>query len=106
MFAVVKSGGKQYRVQPGQIFEVEKIEGAVGDKIMLDNILLLEDEKNLHIGHPLVKDALVETQIIRHLKDKKVIIFKMKKRKGYHKKQGHRQQLTSLKVIDIHSPIP
>lgn len=106
MFAVIESGGKQYRVEPEQTIQVEKIAGESGDKIVLDRVLMLKGKgkKDLFIGTPLVQDATVEGQILNQMQDKKVTVFKMKRRKGYHKKQGHRQQITTLKITDIKAP--
>ncbi|MFC1849076.1 50S ribosomal protein L21 [candidate division CSSED10-310 bacterium] len=105
MFAVIESGGKQYRVEPDQVIQLEKLEGNIGDKIIFDQVLLMKDSHGIHVGQPVVKGALVESKIVDQMKAKKVVIFKKKRRKGYHKKQGHRQRMTSLKITDIHSPI-
>lgn len=106
MYAVIESGSKQFRIEPESVIRVEKIEGQVGDKVILDRILFVGDENAVHVGKPLIKGALVESRIVAQGRARKVTIFKFKKRKGYHKKQGHRQPFTSLKITDIHPPIP
>jgi large subunit ribosomal protein L21 len=101
MFAVVKTGGKQYIVKEGDIIKVEKLEGNEGDLIELNEVLLIGDTPEIKIGQPLVPNAKVVCSILGQGKDKKIIVFKAKRRKGYHKKQGHRQRYTSLKVNSI-----
>ncbi|MBN2384425.1 50S ribosomal protein L21 [bacterium] len=103
MFAVIENGGKQYRVEPEQIIQVEKLVGQEGEKVVLDRVLLLQSDSGVLVGNPLVKGASVEGQIINHTLADKIMVFKKKKRKGYHKKQGHRQQLTNLKITGINS---
>jgi len=101
MYAVIKTGGKQYRVQEGDIIEIEKINGNVGDTIELEQVLLIAHSDTLKIGQPVVPDAKVVGSVVRQEKAKKVIIFKAKRRKGYRKKQGHRQRYTKLKINQI-----
>ncbi len=101
MYAIIKTGGKQYRVSPGQTLRVEKLEGAVGDNVELNEVLLLGGETETQIGTPLVTGAAVAAEIVEQGKAKKVIVFKKKRRKGYHKKQGHRQLFTALKITEI-----
>ena len=101
MYAVVATGGKQYRVSVGDLVKIEKVEGDVGHKVVLDQVLLVGGKADLKIGTPLVSGAQVEAQIIRQAKDKKIVIIKKKRRKGYRKKQGHRQLFTELKVTKI-----
>jgi len=100
MYAVIKTGGKQYRVTAGDIIEVEKLEGAAGDTIKIDQILSLSGDKLL-IGSPLVAGALVEAQIIAQEKADKVLIFKKKRRHNYRRKNGHRQRLTVLHILSV-----
>ena len=97
MHAVIKTGGKQYRITTGDILEVEKLEGNAGDKIIINEILMVGDK----IGSPLVKGAAVTAEIYKQKRDDKVLIFKKKRRKGYRRMNGHRQDLTVLKIIDI-----
>lgn len=101
MFAVVKTGGKQYKVKEGDIIKIEKLVGEEGDSIELEEVLLIGDMPETKIGQPLVPNAKVICSIIDQGKNKKVIIFKAKRRKGYQKKQGHRQLYTSLKINQI-----
>lgn len=104
MFAVIETGGKQYKVEPNQVIDIEKLEGDVGQRIVFDQVNLLRADTETFVGTPHVHGALVEGEILNQTKGDKVTIFKMKKRKGYHKKQGHRQLLTRLKITDIHLP--
>lgn len=102
MIAIVKTGGKQYKVAKGSIIKVEKIEGNLGSQVELDQVLMLaEASKPSFIGTPTVKGAKVTAEIIDQFKDDKVIIFKKKRRKNHRRKNGHRQALTALKILDI-----
>ena len=101
MFAVVRTGGKQYKVKEGDIIKIEKLVGEEGDSVELEEVLLIGDAPDTKIGQPLVPNAKVVCSIINQGKSKKVVIFKAKRRKGYQKKQGHRQMYTSLKINQI-----
>ena len=102
MFAVVKTGGKQYKVAKNSVIKVEKIEGILGSRVELDYVLMLgESSREFFIGTPVVKGASVMAEITRQLKDDKIIIFKKKRRQHYRRKNGHRQDLTELKILDI-----
>ncbi|UCE39921.1 MAG: 50S ribosomal protein L21 [Candidatus Aminicenantes bacterium] len=101
MFAVIKTGGKQFRVQVGDILEVEKLDHDEGQKITFDNVLLIEDDKNTLIGTPVVEKAQVVAEVMENFKDKKVLVFKKKRRKQYRKTSGHRQLLTRVKIEKI-----
>lgn len=101
MYAVIKAGGKQYKVNEGDVIKIEKVAGEPGDKIELQDVLLIADSEQVKIGQPLVADAKVIGNIVDQGKAKKIIIFKAKRRKGYRKKQGHRQMFTSLKIDKI-----
>lgn len=101
MFAVVKTGGKQYKVKEGDILQIEKLPGEDGEQVELQEVLLIGDAPETKIGQPLVANAKVVCSIMNQGKDKKVIIFKSKRRKGYQKKQGHRQMITTLKINKI-----
>ena len=98
MFAVVRTGGKQLRVAPGESVRVEKLAGAIGDTVELDEVLLLGGEGDARIGTPLVEGAKVVGTIIDQARGPKLIIFKMKRRKGYRRKAGHRQPYTEIRV--------
>ena len=101
MYAIIKTGGKQYRVSPGQTLRVEKLEGEVGTKIELSEVLLVGGEGDTQIGSPRVEGATVSAEIVEQGRGSKIIVFKKKRRKGYHKKQGHRQYFTGLKIQEI-----
>ena len=102
MFAVVKTGGKQYKVKENDIILVEKLENKKGDSINLNQILLLSnDEKKIQIGTPVLKGVSVKAKILEQKKQKKILVFKKKRRKNYKKKTGHRQNITVLKILKI-----
>jgi len=101
MYAVVKSGGKQHLVSEGDFFKVEKLAGEVGDEVELDNVLLVSKDGELNLGRPLVEGAKVKGTIVEQGREKKIIVYKFKRRKGYRKKQGHRQYYTGIKVSAI-----
>lgn len=102
-FAIIKTGGKQYLVKKGDILLIEKLPQKVGEKITLDQILLIGDEKDkeVKIGQPLVKEAKVEAEILEQIKGPKVKVIKFKRKVRYHRKKGHRQPLTRVKIIKI-----
>ena len=101
MFAVIRTGGKQARVTPGDSIRVEKLEGAVGDTIELSEVLLVGDDGGPRVGTPLVEGAKVVGTITAQDRAEKITVFKMKRRKGYRRKQGHRQSYTELRVDKI-----
>ncbi len=102
MFAVIKTGGKQYKVEPNRIIKIEKIEGEPGSEIEFDQVLMIgEFSKPSVVGTPIVKGAAVKAKILGQFKDDKVLIFKKKRRQNYRRKNGHRQELTSVQIIDI-----
>ena len=101
MYAIVDSGGKQYKVQEGEILRVEKLAGEVGDDVSFDKILMFSDGENVNIGTPLLEDVAVSGHIVEQGKAKKIIVFKYKRRKRYRRKRGHRQQFTAVKVDSI-----
>jgi len=104
MHAIVSTGGKQYRLSVGDRVDVEKIEGAVGDSVILSDVLLITDESgNTRIGTPTVPNASVVCRILEQGKNKKLIVFKSKRRKGYKRKLGHRQPYTRLHVEAINA---
>ncbi|PNU19433.1 50S ribosomal protein L21 [Geothermobacter hydrogeniphilus] len=100
MYAVIKTGGKQYKVSEGDLLKVEKLVGSVGDSIELDEVLMVGGEE-VKVGTPLLPNAKVTARIVEQGKDKKILVFKSKKRKGYRKKNGHRQPITRLKITGI-----
>jgi large subunit ribosomal protein L21 len=105
MFAVIKTGGKQFRVQVGDILDVEKLDLEEGKKVTFDSVLLIEDDENTLIGTPVVEKAQVVGEVVENFKDKKVLVFKKKRRKQYRKTTGHRQLLTRIKIEKIVSGV-
>ena len=101
MYAVIKTGGKQYRVSTGEKIKVEQITADVGQEIVLDHVLAVGNGAEIKIGTPLVFGASVKATVIAHGKHDKVRIFKMRRRKHYQKRQGHRQQFTELEIAAI-----
>ena len=101
MYAVVKTGGKQYKVAPGENVMVEKLLAEVGAEVLLDEVLLVSEGDNVRLGQPKVPGATVKATVIAHGRGEKVKIFKMRRRKHYQKHQGHRQNYTELKIDSI-----
>jgi len=100
MYAVIATGGKQYKVAQGDLVKIEKIEGAVGDSVEFDQVLLVAGD-DVKVGTPLVASAKVKAQIVEQGKAKKIRVFHMRRRKTYRKTYGHRQPLTRLKITAI-----
>lgn len=100
MFAVIQTGGKQYRVAQGDRLRVEKLPGDVGANVTFDKVLLVGGD-SVKVGNPLVSGAKVSAEIVAQGRDKKVIVFKFKRRKNYRRKQGHRQPYTELKITGV-----
>ena len=101
MLAVIKTGGKQYLVSPGQKIIVEKIDGKEGSEVVFPEVLLLEKNKKIEVGSPLIDGAKVTGKVVRQGRGKKVIIFKYKAKKRYHLKKGHRQSFTEAEILKI-----
>ncbi|MCG6918447.1 MAG: 50S ribosomal protein L21 [Deltaproteobacteria bacterium] len=101
MYAVVKSGGKQYKVSAGDVLRVEKLDAQVGDKITLDDVLLLSDGKNIQVEPADLAQAKVTARVTGHGRRRKIVVFKYKRRKRYRRKQGHRQWFTELAIENI-----
>jgi len=101
MYAIVRTGGKQYQVACGDQVRVEKLEGNVGDSIDLVDVLMVSDGDDVKIGQPVLENAKVTAKIAEQGRGKKVIVFKRKRRKGYRLKKGHRQSYTALKIEEI-----
>jgi large subunit ribosomal protein L21 len=101
MYAVIRSGGKQYRVAPGQTIRLEKLAGDLGSKVALSEVLLVESEGNVHVGAPLVTNATVEGTVVEHDRAKKIIVFKKKRKKQYRRTYGHRQDYTAVRIDKI-----
>jgi large subunit ribosomal protein L21 len=101
MYAVVATGGKQYKVREGEILRIEKIPGEIGADVSFDKILMFSDGENVKIGQPVLDDVAVNGHIVSQGKAKKIIVFKYKRRKRYRRKQGHRQQFTAVQIDNI-----
>jgi len=101
VYAIVQTGGKQYRVSPQDIIRVEKLPGELGDEVVLDQVLMVAAGDEIQVGQPRVEGVSVVAQIIRQGKGKKVLVFKMKRRKGFRRKRGHRQLYTALQIKEI-----
>lgn len=101
MYAVLETGGKQYRVAAGDTLEVERLAVEAGQPVTLDRVLLWSRDGQVQVGSPIVEGARVLADVVEHKRGEKEIIWKMKRRKGYHKKQGHRQELTVLQIKEI-----
>ena len=101
MYAVIKTGGKQYRVSPGDSIEVEKLPYEVGEQVELDEVLLVANGSGTQIGRPLVEGAKVKATVTRQAKGRKVIIFKYRPSKRYRRRKGHRQHFTRLRIDEI-----
>ena len=101
MHAVIATGGKQYLVREGDIIKVEKLDAKEGEKIKLDQVLMLEKDGKYIFGQPLIEDSYVEGKILRHDRAKKIVVLKFKPRKRYQKKMGHRQSFSEIKIEQI-----
>ncbi|NIO41509.1 MAG: 50S ribosomal protein L21 [Burkholderiales bacterium] len=101
MYAVIKTGGKQYRVSSGEKVKVEQLAADVGSQITIDQVLMVADGDKISIGKPLVKGAAVKATVVNHGRNNKVRIFKLRRRKHYKKQQGHRQHYTEIQVDQI-----
>ncbi len=101
MYAVVKTGGKQYKVAPGDVLKVEKLEGVAGDTVDLSQVLMISEGDKINVGAPLLESAVVRTTILEQKRARKIIVFKMRRRQGYRRKHGHRQPITVLRIEQI-----
>jgi large subunit ribosomal protein L21 len=101
MYAVIMTGGKQYRIKEGDLLSVEKLGAAKGDKVHFDQVLLIEDNETVTVGTPIVEGALVRAEVVEEFKDDKVVVFKKKRRKQYRRTRGHRQELTKVIIERI-----
>ena len=102
MYAIIATGGKQYKVAEGDIIKVEKLGAAEGETVTFDQVLLISDDK-LTVGNPVVENATVTATVVEEGKHKKVIVYKYKRKTGYHKKNGHRQAYTAVKIEKINA---
>ena len=101
MYAVIKTGGKQYKVAPGENLKVEQLSADVGAEVVLDQVLMIGEGESVRLGQPTVAGATVNATVVAHGRGEKVGIFKMRRRKHYQKHQGHRQNYTELKIQSI-----
>ncbi len=100
MYAIITSGGKQYKVTEGQSIDVEKLNSAIGDKVNFD-VMLLSTDETIKTGTPILKNVVCEAEVIAHGKDNKIVVFKYKAKKNERKKQGHRQPFTRVKILSV-----
>jgi large subunit ribosomal protein L21 len=103
MYAVLETGSKQYRVAAGDTLEVERLRVDVGKPVTFDRVLLVNNDGKLKVGSPSVANATIVAEVIEHIRGEKKLTFKMKRRKGYHKSIGHRQELTVIKIKEINA---
>ncbi|MDI9259872.1 50S ribosomal protein L21 [Alicyclobacillus sendaiensis] len=101
MYAIVETGGKQYKVSQGDTLIVEKLDGEIGSEVVLDKVLLVQNEGQVQVGSPYLQGAKVVAKVVEHGRGKKIVVFKYKPKKNHHKKQGHRQPYTKLTVESI-----
>ena len=101
MYAVIETGGKQFRVAPGDQVELERLDGAVGNRVEFDRVLMIRTEEGLKVGHPVVEKAKVVGEVLAHDRGDKIIVFKKKRRKNYRLTRGHRQWFTRVKIVEI-----
>ncbi len=100
MYAIVETGGKQYRVSEGETLRVDRVDAEEGAELTLDKVLMVGGEQ-VAVGTPYVQGAAVKARVVRHGRDRKVIVFKMKRRKNYRRKRGHRQAFTELRILEV-----
>ena len=101
MFAVFQTGGKQFRAEPGARIRIPTIEAEPGESVTFDQVLLASSDDQVKVGQPVVEGARVTAEVLAHGREKKIIVFKRKRRKGYRKKQGHRQGFTEIRVEEV-----
>ncbi len=103
MYAIIATGGKQYKVSEGDVVAVEKLNVEAGDKVVFDQVLLVSDDGKVQAGAPTVSGASVEAEVLRQMRDKKVIVMKYKPKTGYKRKNGHRQYKTQVRISKINA---
>jgi large subunit ribosomal protein L21 len=104
MFAVIKTGGKQYRVEPDDVIRIERIAGKAGDEVAFENVLMMSADGDTTVGAPLVDGAKVVGTLVEQARDKKIIVFKKKRRKNYRRRNGHRQDLSIVRITEFSGP--
>jgi len=100
-YAVIRTGGKQYRVEPGDVIRVEALAGEVGSEVQFSEVLLRSAEAGLHVGDPLIADASVKGKIVAQGRARKILVYKKRRRKNYRRRAGHRQAVTSVQVLSV-----
>lgn len=100
-YAIIETGGKQLRVEPGRFYDIELLNVEPDQKVTIDKVLLIEHDGSVHIGQPLVGGATIEGTVLRHFRGRKVIVYKMRRKKKTRKKRGHRQEITRLMINSI-----
>jgi len=101
MYAVFRTGGKQFRAEPGSRLRIPSLDAPEGETVTFDEVLLASGDGEVKVGRPLVPDAEVKAEVLRHDRTKKIIVFKRKRRKNYRRKQGHRQKFTEIRIDEI-----
>lgn len=104
MYAIIETGGKQYRAEPQAILQVESLPGDVGSAVEFDAVRLLHSDKAPIVGTPMIPSAVVKGEIVRHARTRSITVFKMKRRKGYRRTKGHRQGFTQVRITEIITP--
>tara|TARA_B100001989_G_C24350685_1_gene369505 strand:+ start:215 stop:538 length:324 start_codon:yes stop_codon:yes gene_type:complete len=105
MYAIVEINNKQYKVEEGKYIEVDLMAQEPGAKVTLDRVLMVSDGKSVNMGKPIIEGASISAEVLGNIKSKKVIVYKMRPKKGYRRKQGHRQQFTKLKIEKINATV-
>ena len=101
MYAIVETGGKQYKVSEGDVLFVEKLIAQEGESVVLDKVLAIANDDDINLGNPFVEGASIDARVVKNGKSKKIIVYKYKPKKGYHKKQGHRQPYSKIEIEKI-----
>jgi large subunit ribosomal protein L21 len=101
MYAVIRTGGKQYKVAPQDVLQIEKIDGAAGDAVRFSDVLMIAGEGEPQLGEPLISGATVAAEVVEQGRGPKIIVFKKKRRQNYRRKKGHRQELTTVRILEI-----
>ena len=101
MYAIIRTGGKQFRAEPGKTIKIPTLQAEVGDAVTFDDVLVAQTDDGIKVGTPSVEGATVTGEVVEHGKGKKIIVFKWKRRKNYRRKQGHRQKYTAVRIDEI-----
>lgn len=101
VYAIIETGGKQFRVEPGRFYDIERLAVEPEDTVSIDKVFYVQNDSDIHVGQPFVEGATVEGTVIRHMRGRKIIVYKMRPKKKTRKKQGHRQELTRLMINSI-----